>query len=321
MSKYCLLVADSKCVHADMVEDRLKERSLPYFRFNTDDTLHTISFTATYQSGNIGGFIESGSHRLPFNEIKSIWWFGIKPPNIAFSANNESIRDWIINETSAGIITALTSLKCKFINHPSYIFSSNNKITQLALASQLGLLTPDTIISNNHIQLSDFAQAKSSVIFKTLSHPVVKKKDKDLLVYTSRVNTENLCNESSLKNCINLFQQEIKKSVEYRVTVVGDNCFACEIHSQSNAQTKLDWRKYNIPKTPHYPVELPERIAKACCKITKDLDLVFSAIDLIKDCYNNYWFLELNPNGLWAWIEILTGFPISDTIAQELFKE
>lgn len=32
-----------------------------------------------------------------------------------------------------------------------------------------------------------------------------------------------------------------------------------------------------------------------------------------------YIFLELNPNGQWAWIEELTGLPISDTLIDLMF--
>ncbi|MNL66725.1 hypothetical protein D3C87_1912350 [compost metagenome] len=44
------------------------------------------------------------------------------------------------------------------------------------------------------------------------------------------------------------------------------------------------------------------------------LGLKFGAIDLIQDEYDNFYFLEINPNGQWVWIESDTGLTISDSI-------
>jgi glutathione synthase/RimK-type ligase-like ATP-grasp enzyme len=51
----------------------------------------------------------------------------------------------------------------------------------------------------------------------------------------------------------------------------------------------------------------------------KHLGLRFGAFDFVLDHSMNYWFLEVNPNGQWAFIERETGIPISKAIA-DLFK-
>jgi hypothetical protein len=53
---------------------------------------------------------------------------------------------------------------------------------------------------------------------------------------------------------------------------------------------------------------------------TAACNLRFSAIDLVLDPSGDYWFLELNPNGQWAWIEARTGLPISEAITNELVR-
>ena len=55
-----------------------------------------------------------------------------------------------------------------------------------------------------------------------------------------------------------------------------------------------------------------------CIKIVKSFELRYSSIDLNKDLTGKYYFLELNPNGQWTWIEQLTGHPIRDSIIEEL---
>ena len=58
-----------------------------------------------------------------------------------------------------------------------------------------------------------------------------------------------------------------------------------------------------------------------CVKLTHKLNLNYSAIDLILDLDDNYVFLEINPNGQWAWLEKRLKFPISKTIVDMLVKE
>ena len=57
-----------------------------------------------------------------------------------------------------------------------------------------------------------------------------------------------------------------------------------------------------------------------CLKLTKKLELNFSAIDLILDKNKDYIFLEINPNGQWAWIEKRLGYNISCEIIKLLME-
>lgn len=51
---------------------------------------------------------------------------------------------------------------------------------------------------------------------------------------------------------------------------------------------------------------------------SNELGLSYGAIDFVLTPDNNYIFLEINPNGQWAWIENETGLNISDSIINEL---
>jgi hypothetical protein len=47
------------------------------------------------------------------------------------------------------------------------------------------------------------------------------------------------------------------------------------------------------------------------------MSLRFAGIDLVLDESAGYWFIELNPNGEWAWLQA-AGLPIAELIAHEL---
>jgi glutathione synthase/RimK-type ligase-like ATP-grasp enzyme len=63
---------------------------------------------------------------------------------------------------------------------------------------------------------------------------------------------------------------------------------------------------------------LPERVESFCRLIVHSYGLRFGAIDLIVTPDKDYVFLELNPNGQWAWIEQRTGLPLASALVDEL---
>ena len=98
------------------------------------------------------------------------------------------------------------------------------------------------------------------------------------------------------------FQELVPKCLELRVTVIGEELFTCEIHSQAHERTVLDWRHYDV-SIPYKKGSLPGEIAEKCLTLTKSYGLNFSAIDLIVRPDGEYVFLEINPNGQWLFIQ------------------
>jgi len=115
-----------------------------------------------------------------------------------------------------------------------------------------------------------------------------------------------------------IFQEYIEKDYELRITVVGERVFSAKVESQHNEKTKIDWRKEKLKFTEY---KLPDAISKKCVLLLKTLDLNFGAIDLIKTKSGEYIFLEINPNGQWAWIEFDTKLEISEAIISFLTQK
>jgi glutathione synthase/RimK-type ligase-like ATP-grasp enzyme len=99
------------------------------------------------------------------------------------------------------------------------------------------------------------------------------------------------------------------------VTLVGREVFAAAVDSQVTAATRQDWRRERLPFRAY---ELPTVVADKCVALMQALQLRFGAIDLIKSTDGQYYFLEINPNGQWAWVELDCGLPISRALIAEL---
>lgn len=134
-----------------------------------------------------------------------------------------------------------------------------------------------------------------------------------MIVYTSEI-TKAINKEEAEYN-INYLQNKIEKRYDVRATFVGEKCFAVAIESQQLEDTCVDWRK-GEHILQHTPIDLPMTIHEKCISLMQKLDLHYGAIDFVLDQEGNYTFLEINPNGQWAWIEHLTGLPISKEIVK-----
>lgn len=98
--------------------------------------------------------------------------------------------------------------------------------------------------------------------------------------------------------------------------VVGQQQFAARIDASSDA-ARADWRS-DYGSLIYQPVTVPPPIAEGVHQLMACLGLVYGALDFIVDPNERWYFLEVNPNGQWDWIELATDLPIADAIAGPL---
>jgi pyruvate carboxylase len=108
-----------------------------------------------------------------------------------------------------------------------------------------------------------------------------------------------------------IFQERIHGRQEVRVTIVGDHVFAA---SFLRSPTCIDGRLE--PAARYQKHELPVALTRRLLALMKRLGLCHGTADLMIDTEGDYWFLEINPQGQFLWIEIQTGMPIAHTLAQ-----
>ncbi len=70
--------------------------------------------------------------------------------------------------------------------------------------------------------------------------------------------------------------------------------------------------------TQYAPHDLPRDVEQHCVELVEQLGLTYGAIDMIVTPDGRYVFLEINPAGLYLWIEAATGLPITDAICDLL---
>jgi len=200
-----------------------------------------------------------------------------------------------------------------WINHPVATYMSENKLYQLKVARQIGFKIPHTVISNDSDLCNINKKAKYAI--KTIDPGLLKIKNKEAFIYTNIVNGSNLL-ENNLRLAPVVIQEYLCPKLDIRVTIVGNKVWAVKILKQGES-IKGDWRRIKKDKLEYTPINLPDNIIQLCVKLVKRLGLNFGAIDLAF-CNGEYYFLEINPTGEWAWLVNSANFNIHEAIAHLL---
>lgn len=142
------------------------------------------------------------------------------------------------------------------------------------------------------------------MVYKTFRGMPTAENGDTSAIWTQRVTAEEL--DESIADCPHMFQAEIAKAADVRVTVVGDTVFASIIQTPERL---LDWRAGDWDTFTYEPYKVPGPIAKALVAYLDHFNLAFGCFDLILDTDENVWWIECNPGGQWGFL------PDSDAIA------
>jgi len=116
-------------------------------------------------------------------------------------------------------------------------------------------------------------------------------------------------------------QDRIDKKFELRIFYLDGKCYSMAILSQSDEQTKVDFRKYNNEKPNRcVPFKLPRDIEKKIQRLFKKLELNTGSVDLIIDKNDKFFFLEINPVGEFLMVSLPCNYYLENQIALKLVE-
>lgn len=308
-----LIITNKRDLTSDLIVLEFQRRGLPYARMNTEDVPQGSIFCNPLDGS---WQIDSADFSINGSDVKAAYFRrpGMPEPISAVEFSDE--RTYCTAEWFAILQAFYWDIGDRWLNSPHAIAQAENKIRQLSLAKKLGFLIPRTIVTNDSSKIAPLL-IQAPVIGKPLRSALIKSEISERAVFTSRITCDDQISGAT-KACPFIVQDEIKKKYDLRITVVGHRVFSTSINSQTNAETQVDWRKSSRTDLAHDIYTLPNDIQEKCIYLTKSLGLRFGAIDLVLDEMGQHWFLEINPNGQWGWIEKRTDHPISSAIVDEL---
>lgn len=309
-----LLVTNCRDITMDYVVAELRRRSQPFFRLNTEQLPQALCSMAGFPrdawSILLDGVVVRGA------AITGAYFRRPGAPVVPDTATDPGERAYIEAEWSSFLKSLYSRLEGRWLNSPTNIFMAEDKPMQLLLAQEIGFYVPQAFVTND-ILCARAISALGQAIGKPLRQAVLAG-ETERVIFTSRLAEIDDEQAGAIRLSPFIVQSEILKQYDVRVTVVGERVFATAIWSQDNEETITDWRKGSRPDLRHEKIVLDRRVERQCVKLVQRLGLRYGAIDLVCDQSGKLWFLEINPNGQWAWIENLTGYPIAAAIVDEL---
>jgi ATP-grasp ribosomal peptide maturase len=298
---------------ADCVVEDLNRRDVQVFRCDTSEFPTTLSVGAELTNGQWSGHVRTSRRTLDLTNVAGIYYR--RPTSFEFHPDlSTEERRWAEVQARLGFGGLLATLE-PWLNHPHQIGYVEYKPVQLQAAARCGLRTPRTYVGNDPDAARAFMADVGKVIYKPFGGSGIIDDEGVQQVFASVVTLGQIGSENVVQT-MHLFQQWVSKDYDVRLTVVDDQFFAVRIDA-STETGHIDWRTDYRALT-YTPIETPKFVRSRVTTLMHRLGLRFVALDFVVAPDGEWWFLECNPNGQWAWIEDATGMPISVALADAL---
>ncbi|MEU4831981.1 ATP-grasp ribosomal peptide maturase [Streptosporangium sp. NPDC023615] len=305
-----LVLTSAEDVTANLVIEVLNERHVQVARVDPADIGTDLLFGASIGDEHTewDGRLRTPSRDIGLAEVGAVYYRRPTSYVSRFACLPLVEQQFSAAEAQHGLGGVLRTLHgAVYVSHPDAIGRADYKPAQLQTAAQLGLAVPRTLVTNDVRQARTFAQ-QGPVVYKSFRGVPPGPDGSRSAIWTQQITPEEL--DESVAVTAHLFQQEIPKIADARVTVIGRKVFAHRISTPDGA---LDWRSGDWEQLAHDPIDVPEPISNALCAYLDHFGLVFGAFDFALEAETERWvFVECNPNGQWAWL------PDADAMAQAI---
>ncbi len=308
-----LLVTTARDLAADLVILHLARRNIPFERFNQEN-FPERTIVAWPGDGSLGALTIRGNV-MSCAEIGSAWFRHASEPALP-AAEDRRTADFIIRECAGFLDGFWETMPWFWMNRPSAVAASANKLRQLARAKAFKFRIPDTLVTNCPKAARDFVGQRASIAKPVVSGGLTDDGRRDA-VYTTPVTRDDFSDDDSVRAAPMILQERIANAFDLRVTVVGSRVFATRILARDR-DDETDWRAVDPSRIAYEPYVLPAPLEANCIALVKAFSLSFGALDFVVTPDGDHVFLELNPSGQWGWLEGATGDRITDAIVDQL---
>lgn len=314
-------------IHPTNVIKHLASWGVPVFRLNTECLLTDYQFKWWCDENGCDFYIRNIKNNLEVygHEITAVWERrAMTPKHLPITHRERSINKYN-REEAHGFLSFLRYYMRDIYSIGSIVEDrpAESKMLQLAVAKSIGAKVPDTCYANYKSAFENLCSRHEMLSLKTINNDsIFVEGEKEYVFYSQKCKSADLMKQApeAFSQTACYLQNYIDKKYELRITVCCNDIVACKIDSQIQGETtgKIDWRQgydYNLRQE---IVEIPDSVKDLCLSYLKKMKLNFGCFDFIVTPDDEYIFLECNPNGQWLWIELETGFDISEIVARNL---
>jgi len=296
----------------DYVVSALRRLRVQYLRLNSEDFCrYRISLDPVLRELRIG--LQEVNYFISSKTLSSVLFR--RPVFLRDYGDDRRSVNEIFSEIqwAAFVQNLLIFDEARWYNSPASTYRSELKAVQLLEAARLGFSVPQTEITNYPANRPILASGKKLAV-KGLDTVMVRDREYELFGFTTFADAEEIA-AMEWASAPAVIQQAIRPKVDLRVTVIEDQVYAVKVLDGDQGFID-DWR-LNKTLARFMPFDLPAVVRRRCTQLVASLGLRFGAIDLALSG-SDYFFLEINPTGEWAWLVDATGLKIDEGLANAL---
>lgn len=197
----------------------------------------------------------------------------------------ETLPVWVINRFSAS----------RFII---------NKSVQLQFARSCGLRVPRALMSNSPKGVRDFLDHnRNRTISKAFAPHVWQRQSAGgvAITETFELTRDQLPDDEVLTYAPGIYQDMVVKEFDIRTVLLGERVYSYALRTPLKA---LDWRQdAGMGKIEVEILPTPADIERGIVAFAKKAGICFGSIDFAVDMDGNWWFLEINEQGQFLWLD------------------
>lgn len=180
----------------------------------------------------------------------------------------------------------------------------NNKSVQLHLARTCGLKVPKALMSNAPGGVKKFFDHNPSrTICKAFTPHVWQRESVGGVAVTEtfELTREQLPPDEILTYAPSIYQDMVVKQFDIRTVIMGHRVYSYALHNPLKA---LDWRQdAGLGKIEVEIVATPADVERGIVAFAKKAGICFGSIDFAVDMDGAWWFLEINEQGQFLWLD------------------
>jgi glutathione synthase/RimK-type ligase-like ATP-grasp enzyme len=248
---------------------------------------------------------------LDLRDVGVVWWRRVRPFDVDATVTSPSARAFAASETTQAVYGMLDTLDCAWVNPRATDDTAHHKPLQWAVAREVGLRVPRTLVTNRPEDARSFIDevGLGSTVCKAFLASL------DAWRETRLVTAEDVTRLDLVRLAPVIFQEYVD-GVDLRITIIGDTVFPCAIDAR-RTRYPVDMRMV-VGEADVAPTTLPASVRRNLLRLMRRLGISYGAVDMRRTDDGEHYFLEVNPAGQWLFVEQRTGLPISEAVASHL---
>ncbi len=307
-----IIISGTDDIHAYAVSQTLANKfACPSLTLNLTRYPDLGKFTTHIEDGQL---TSTFSDPFPFSihSDQTVWWRRPEPFSTDQQVCDPDLRAFIRQECSSMLLGTLYASGCRFVNSIQAEERSSHKILQLEIARACGFQIPQTLVTNDPVEvLAFYDRLGGQVIFKPQTNVNYH------MAETRLLDAQALEKLDSVSLAPVIFQEFIPADYDIRLTVAGNKIFATKIHSQ-RGRPKIDWRVDLL--VPMESIPVPQSLVSPTHQLLAQLGLDYGAIDLRVTPQGEIYFFEVNPSGQFLFCELDGSLAITEALCEVLLQ-